>query len=112
MVVIAGVLRSHMRGVADERDVGLQLLGICREERDHARARRFLLALEQHGEVDRQPAGHRHPGARRLDEGHELALVVLGAARDDPLLAVHLDDRRIERDRDPRATIGSTGCTS
>jgi hypothetical protein len=37
-----------------------------------------------------------HPGTRRLDEGHELALVVLGAAAENLLLAVHLHDRRIE----------------
>ena len=88
-------------GVADKRQIGGQLLRIGGHERRQVGAARFLLAFEQHGDARRQLAGHRLPGADRLDEGHQLALVVGGAARRDHLDAVALDDLRLEGRRFP-----------
>ena len=46
-------------------------------------------------------AGDRLPGPAGLDEGHQLSLVVGGAAGDDPLRAVDRFDARLERRRLP-----------
>ena len=86
MVVIAGRRRVPHRGVADEQQVGLQRLGVFGEERRQRRRAGLLLALEQHADVAGQ-AAVLVEGAARLDEGHQLALVVGGAARDDALAA-------------------------
>ena len=52
---------------------------------------------------ERQLAGHRLEGAAGLDEGHHLAFVVAGAARDDDLAAVgQRRDARRERRRVPQ----------
>ena len=56
MVVIAGVFASHICGVADERQVGLERLGVVGEEGGQRRRAGLLLALEQRGDVARQPA--------------------------------------------------------
>ena len=53
----------------------------------------FLLALDHHGDRQRQAAGDRLEGAQRLDEGHHLAFVVAGAARHDDLAAVRQSSR-------------------
>ena len=88
-------------------EVGAELVGVRLQERRQARAAGFLLALEQHGDRDRQPARHRLPGAAGLDEGHQLALVVGGAAAADRLAAVGAGlDRRARTDRGPRAPAG------
>ncbi len=70
-------------GVANEGEIGFELLGMRIEEGRQRRAAQFLLALQEHGHVDRQPPLGLEPGAAGLDEGHELALVVGGAAGDD-----------------------------
>ena len=84
-------------GVADERKVGPELVLVGLDERGERGRPRLLLALEQHRHVAGQPA-RLAEGAQRLDEGHELALVVAGAARDD-LRAVA--EFRLERIRRP-----------
>ena len=63
----------------------------------------LLLALDHHGDVERQLAGDRLEGAAGLDEGHGLAFVVAGAARDDDFApAVERFDARLERRRLPQ----------
>ncbi len=76
----AGV--DHAR-VADQRDPGRELVAVLVEEGRQALAAGFLLALDQHGDAAGQGARHRLPGAAGLDEGHQLALVVGGAAAVD-----------------------------
>ena len=83
-----GVAGSHMLGVADEREVQLEFLGVVLDEAEQVVGAAFLLALDHHGDGQRQLAGHRLEGAAGLDEGHHLAFVVAGAARDDDLAAV------------------------
>ena len=84
------------RGVADQREAGAQLVRVLRQERAQAGRARFLLALEQqdqaggHGAVDFLPRAH------RLDEGHQLALVVAGAAAADDLSLRRVLDLGIE----------------
>ena len=92
-----------LAGVAHERQVGLHLLAVLGQEPRQRRRAALLLALEQHGDGDRRGAGHAPPGPHRLEEGHQLALVVLGAARHDDL-AVGLvgGDARLERRRLPQ----------
>ena len=71
-------------GVADQRQVGLQRFGVGGEERRQRHRAGLLLALEQHGDVAGQAAvGAEGPAG--LEEGHQLALVVAGAAGDDAL---------------------------
>ncbi len=92
-----------LAGVADERQVRLHLLAVLGEEARQRRRAAFLLALEQHGDGERQPARHLLPGARRLQEGHQLALVVLRAARHDHLaVGLVVGDARLERRRLPQ----------
>ena len=62
----------------------------------------LFLALDQHADIDGKRAALFDPGARRLDEGHQLAFVVRGAARDDdPAIAYILGQARLERRRGP-----------
>ena len=90
-------------GVADERKILLQLGGVLLDEVEQMRRAAFLLALDQHGDRERQLAGDRLEGAQRLDEGHHLAFVVAGAARDDDLAAVgRRGDARLKRRRLPQ----------
>ena len=98
MVVIAGVSASHMLVSQISAMSARELVQVGVEERRQVDAARFLLALEQHRDRERQLAGHRLPGAAGLDEGHQLALVVGGAAADQHLRAVRAgDDLRVER---------------
>ena len=53
----------------------------------------FFLAFDQEGDVDRQRTRHGYPCPARLDEGHQLTLVVLRAARDDNLATVGVINR-------------------
>lgn len=63
----------------------------------------FLLALEQHSDSNRQLARDRLPGARRLEKGHQLTLVVLRAARDDNFaVAFLIRNARLKRRRLPQ----------
>jgi hypothetical protein len=85
-------------GVADQRQVAGQFVLIGFQERMQRRRAAFLLAFQQNGDAERQAAGLRDPGAGRLDEGHQLALVVGSTPRDDDLAAVLAgDDARLER---------------
>ena len=72
-------------GVADERDVGGELGGVVLHEGHEGRGAGFLLTLEEQGDFAGQGAVHGFPGAAGLHEGHELALVVGGAATADDL---------------------------
>ena len=81
-------------GVADHREVARQLVRILAQEGVKRGRAGFLLALEQQREIGGQGTMHVPPGAERLDECHQLALVVAGAARaDDRPLGRILDDR-------------------
>lgn len=92
-------------GVADEHDISLEF-GTGRVEKGRqARAGDLFLALEQHRHLDRQAADDGLPGAARLDEGQELALVVGGAAGNDVGLAIGLrHELRLERVGVPQTT--------
>jgi hypothetical protein len=84
-------------GASDQRDVGPEFLEVRVEERRQVHAAQLLFAPEQHGDRDRQPAGDRLPGAAGLDEGHQLAPGVGGAATRQHLRAVGTgDDLRAE----------------
>jgi hypothetical protein len=90
--------RVPHRGVAHQHEVGGEVGLVLFEEGAKMRRADFLLALDQHGDVDWQPARDRDPGAAGLDKGHELALVVLRTARDDDPAPVGMGgDRRLER---------------
>ena len=96
-------LRIPHAGVADQREVELELVGIVLDEAEQVLRAALLLALDHHGDRQRQRAGHRLEGAAGLDEGHHLAFVVAGAARDDDLAAVgQRRDARRERRRLPQ----------
>ena len=83
-------------GVADERDVGLQLFGVRGEEGRQRRRSGLFLAFEQRGDMAGR-AAELPEGAAGLEKGHELALVVAGASRHD-LLAVRAGlELRLER---------------
>ncbi len=81
-------VRVPLAGIADETKIGLELITVLLEKRRQARAAGFFLALEQHRDIDRQPPMHGEKGAAGLDEGHDLAFVVGGAAGDDDLVTV------------------------
>ena len=91
-------------GIADQRQVELELGGIVAHEFEQMRRTAFLLALDHHGDRQRQLAGDRLESPAGLDEGHGLALVVAGPARDDDLApAGERLDARLERRRLPLA---------
>ena len=93
-----GVCASHMPVSQTERQVALELGGIVAHESEQIFRAAFLLAFDHHRDVERQLAGNRLEGAASLDEGHGLAFVVAGAARDDDLAAaVERLDARLER---------------
>ena len=100
-MVIAGVLRVPHFGVADQRQIRLQRLGVGGEEGGQGDRAGLLLALEQHRHVARQAAMGAE-GAAGLEEGHQLAFVVAGAARDDPLTARPVGEARFERRGGPQ----------
>ena len=90
-------------GVADQRQVELELVRVVLDEAEQVVGAALLLALDHHGDRQRQLAGHRLEGAARLDEGHHLAFVVAGSARNDDLAAVgQRRDARRERRRLPQ----------
>ena len=85
-------------GVADQRQVELELGGVVAHEFEQVLRAALLLALDHGGDRQRQLAGDRLEGAAGLDEGHGLAFVVAGAARDDDLAAARQRlDARLER---------------
>ena len=85
-------------GIADQRQVELELVGVVAHEFEQMLRAALLLALDHGGDRQRQLAGDRLEGAAGLDEGHGLAFVVAGAARDDDLApAGQRFDARLER---------------
>ncbi len=70
-------------GVADQCEIGLQVLLVGFKKRNEILRADFFLALDHDGDIDRQRACDGLPGPAGFDEGHQLALVVLRAARDD-----------------------------
>ena len=86
--------RHHRRrlvphaGVADQRQVQLELRGVVLDEAEQVIGAAFFLALDHHGDRERQLAGDRHEGATGFDESHHLTFVVAGPARNDDLAAV------------------------
>ena len=99
MVEIAGVSRSSMPVSQTSAMCGPQLGRVRLQERHQRRRPALLLALEQDRQPARQPPGHRLPGAHRLEEGHQLALVVRRPAAEDHLA-------RAPRRRSPDRTAG------
>ena len=90
-------------GIADQRQVELELGGIVAHELEQMLRAALLLALDHGGDIQRQLAGDRLEGAAGLDEGHGLAFVVAGPARDDDLApAGKRLDARLERRRLPQ----------
>jgi hypothetical protein len=89
-------------GIADQRQVEFELGGIVAHEFEQIPRAALLLALDHGGDRQRQLAGDRLEGAAGLDEGHRLAFVVAGAARDNDLAAAgQRFDARFERRRLP-----------
>ena len=84
MVVIAGVLASHIEVSQTSSRSAFSVLGVARQEGGQGRRPSLLLALEQHADVAGQPAVLAE-GPAGLDEGHQLPLVVGRAAADDAL---------------------------
>ena len=74
--VIGGCILVPLSGIADEREVGRKLIAVGGEEGGKARASRFLLALDEHADIDGEGTMLGEPGAACLDEGHHLAFVV------------------------------------
>ena len=61
-------------GIADEREVGLQFIGIGSEERLQRWRAGFFFTLEQDGDLDRQRTLHRLIGTAGFNEGQKLTL--------------------------------------
>ena len=102
-VEMAGVSLSHCASIADQHQVARHLLAVLGEEARQRGRAALLLALDQHGDGNRRPAGDGLPRPDRLQEGHELALVVLRAARHDHLAVGLLGgDARLEGGRLPQ----------
>ena len=100
--MIDGVTSPHAR-VANQRQIAAQFGGIVAHEIEQVLGAAFLLALDQHGDVERNRASNRLKGAARLDKGHRLAFVVAGTTRhDDFAAAVERFDARLERRRLPQ----------
>src|SRR4051794_15687691 len=75
-------------GVADQREILLELGGVLLDESEQMIGPALLLALDHHRDRQRQRAADRLVGAQGLDKSHDLAFVVAGAARDDDLAAI------------------------
>ncbi len=91
-------IRVPHAGVAHQREVGLELVLVFLEKRNEILRPDFLFALDDDGDVDRQRSRDGFPGPAGLDEGHQLTLVVFGAARDDDLSSVGMvGDDGLER---------------
>ena len=96
-------LRVPHAGIAHQRQVAAQLGGVVAHEAEQVLGAALLLALDHHGDIQRQRAGDRLEGAAGLDEGHGLAFVVAGAAGDDDFAAtIERLDARLERRRLPQ----------
>src|SRR5262249_61878360 len=71
------------RGVTYERQIELELGRVVTNEAEQVFGTALLLALDHHGNRQRQLAGDGLECAARLDEGHRLAFVVTSTARDN-----------------------------
>ncbi len=83
-----GRRRIPHAGIADQREIELELVGIVLDEAEQVVRAAFLLAFDHHGDRERQFAGDGGECATRLDEGHHLAFVIAGPARHDDLAAI------------------------
>src|SRR5215831_840086 len=91
-------------GIADQREVELELLGIILDEAEKVVRTAFLFALDHHGDGKRQLARDGFERATSLHEGHHLAFVVAGTPRHDDLAAVRQRrNARRKRRRLPKA---------
>jgi hypothetical protein len=75
-------------GVADQRQVELELVGIVADEIKQVLGAALLFALDHHGDGQRQRAGHSLVGPAGFDKSHSLPLIVAGPAGNDDLAAV------------------------
>ena len=102
-VVIAGVSLSHWPVSQTSTRSACQLLAVLARKPGSEGEPHSSSPSSITDDRDRQLAGDGLPGAHRREEGHQLTLVVLGAARDDHL-AVGLvgGDARLERRRLPQ----------
>ncbi len=95
-VMMAGVASSKRPGVADQREVGGQFLRVLLQEGNERGRAGFLFALEEDRQLAGQGAVDGFPGAAGLEEGHQLALVVGGAAGADDGAFGRVLDRGVE----------------
>lgn len=97
-----GRILVPLAGVANEHEIGFELVAILGEEVRERRRAALFFALDQHRNGDRQIARNLFPGPCRLEEGHQLTLVVFGAPSDDHVAVARLiRDARLERRRLP-----------
>jgi hypothetical protein len=96
------VIAGELVRVADDRNVGAKLLGVLPHERFEVLAADLLLALDEDGEVDRQPA-MRLPREDCLDMTPHLPFVVDRTAREQRVMAgIVLPHGRLERSGRPQ----------
>jgi len=92
-----GRFRVPHIGVADQADIGAQLVGMRLKEARQTGAARLLLTLEQNRCRDGKLAGNGLPCPAGLDESHDLSLVIGGAPRANCARSVRaLFDERLE----------------
>ena len=93
-----GRARIPHAGVAHQRKVELELVGMLLDEPEEVIGATLLFALDHRSDRQRQGSRDLAVGAARLDKGHHLALVVTGSTRDDHLAAVRSrDEARCKR---------------
>ncbi len=98
MVTMAGVFEFEQPGVADQRHIGAQLIGVFLHERDQRGRAGFLFALKKDRQAAGQGAMHGFPCAAGLKKRHQLAFVIRRSAPADhsPLAVVsHLRIKRV-----------------
>src|SRR5947209_4763171 len=97
-----GVRVPHA-GVANQREIGLELAPVLFKKWHEILRADFFFTFNDHGDVDRQRPGHGFPGPAGFDEGHQLALIVLGAARNDDFASIGVrGNRGLERRTVPK----------
>ena len=90
-------VRVPHAGVADQCEVGLEIVLVQFEKRNEIFRSDFFLTLDDNGHVERQRTCYGFPGPAGFDEGHQLALVVFRAPSDDDLASVGMiGDGRFE----------------
>src|SRR5207248_9211184 len=91
-------LRVPHAGVADQGQILAELAGMLANESEQVLRPAFLLALDHERGRQRQAAGYGFPRPAGLDDVHQLAFVVAGAARHDGFTAApEILDARLER---------------